>query len=138
MFVSTVIDWSLIYQLKQLNTQVLLSAVLYFYSTTSEENIVHFTSLHLFNTFSCFSDSDYEYKIQLGPYILGHWHTFHHFRSVHHHNRLEMKQCALSSDFSFNLRVFTSKSEDRCWNYNSNYIRGAPFLRDQRYLDTVT
>ena len=40
-------------------------------------------------------------NIQLGPYIFGHWHNFHHFGSVHHHNGLEMKQswCALSADF---------------------------------------
>ena len=30
--------------------------------------------------------------IQSDPNILGHWHNFNHFGSVHHHNGLEMKQ----------------------------------------------
>ena len=44
--------------------------------------------------------------IQLGPYKLGHWHNFHHFGSVHHHNGLEMKhsRCALSADFQVLMR----------------------------------
>ena len=44
-------------------------------------------------------------SIQLGPYILGHLHNFHHFGSVHHHNGLEIKQswCTLSTDFKFSF-----------------------------------
>ena len=38
--------------------------------------------------------------IELGPYMFGHLHTFHHFGSVHH-NGFDIKQsrCALSADF---------------------------------------
>jgi len=49
------------------------------------------------------------------------------FGPIHHHNEFEMKQisCALTADFwtlNFNLRVFTSKSGERCRNHNSLYM----------------
>ena len=47
----------------------------------------------------------------------------HLFGSIHHHNGFEMKQDVLYvQTFSFNLRVFTSKSGERCRNYNSFYM----------------
>ena len=68
--------------------------------------------------------------IQLGMYIFGHWHNFHHFGSVQHHNGLEIKQswCALSA-LSALILGYLHPNRVKGVGITTHCIHGLTFLR---------